>query len=202
MKFIAWRCFLSIVLCLLMHVSFSQKFMHGAGTGVFVNLSPLIKPSIPTILTYSPRINFIETSALSVSAGIPFSVGFGTTYYTNYNTSNGMEVENSATYIINIPAMVNLNVGAGSSKLSEKRVGFFIGGGVAYQYGQYVLDEYNGVTNVYPKVKQTSLGPAGNIGIRFAVGKHQKNIEAKFSYMRSLREDKVSALGIMALFNF
>jgi hypothetical protein len=196
------RFILSTLFCLLLHASYSQKFMHGAGTGVFINLSPFTQPAIPTVLIYSPRINFFETNALSVSAGIPFSVGFGTTYYTNYYSANGLDVENTTTYVINIPAMINLNIGAGSSKQTEKRFGFFIGGGVSYQYGRYVLDEYNGVTNEYPKVKETSVGPAGNIGLRFAVGKHQKNIEAKFSYMRSLKEDKISALGIVALFNF
>ncbi|MCC6289940.1 MAG: hypothetical protein IT249_18840 [Chitinophagaceae bacterium] len=185
-----------------MQASYSQKFMHGAGTGVFINLSPFIKPAIPTVLTYSPRVNFLETSTLSVSIGVPFSIGFGTTYYTNYYSLNGLSIENTTTYVINIPAMVNLNIGAGSSKQAEKRFGFFVGGGVAYQYGRYVLDEYDGVTNEYPKVKETSIGPAGTIGLRFAVGKHQKNIEAKFSYMRSLKEDKISALGIVALFNF
>lgn len=98
--------------------------------------------------------------------------------------------------------MINLNIGAGSTRHNEKRFGFFLGGGYAYQYGKYVLDEYNGVTEEYPKVKETSWGPAGNIGVRFSVGKHQKNIEAKLSYMRSLKQDKTSALGITALFNF
>lgn len=174
------RLLLSIVFCLLMHASFSQKFMHGAGTGVFINLSPFIQPAIPTVLTYSPRINFVETNALSVSAGIPFSIGFGTTYYTDYYSSNGLDVENTTTYVINIPAMVNLNIGAGSSKQTEKRMGVFVGGGFAYQYGRYVLDEYNGVTNEYPKVKETSIGPAGNIGLRFAVGRHQKTLRQSF----------------------
>lgn len=193
---------LFVVACLSAAFCFSQSFMHGAGVGVFINLGPFIKPAIPTVLTYSPRINFVETNSLSVSAGIPFSIGFGTTYYTNYYSSNELEVENTTTYVINIPAMINLNVGAGSSRQAEKRFGFFVGGGFAYQYGSYVLDEYNAVREEYEKVKETSVGPAGNIGLRFAVGKHRKNIEAKFSYMRSLKEDKTSALGIVALFNF
>lgn len=196
------RLKLSILFCLLVQTSFSQKFMHGAGTGVFINFSSGIEPAIPTVLSYAPRINCFENGDLSVSAGIPFSIGFAISDYADFNSSPGLDMESIFTYVINIPAMVNLNIGAGASKQTTKRFGVFIGGGFAYQYGRYVLDGYDAYTGGHTTVNESSLGPAGNLGLRFAVGRHQKNIETRLSYMRSLKEDRTSAIGIVALFNF
>ncbi|MCO5236676.1 MAG: hypothetical protein M9933_10455 [Chitinophagaceae bacterium] len=196
------RLILTALFFLLIQSSFSQKFMHGVGTGVFINFSPFIETDAPTVLTYAPRINFFENDNLSLSAGVPLSAGFGSGGYTDYSSSSDFDVESYFTYVINIPAMVNLNVGAGSSKRTEKRFGFFIGGGLAYQYGRYALNDYDAVTGEHIKVNESSVGPAGNLGLRFAVGKRQKNIEARLSYMRSLKEDHISAMGVVALFNF
>lgn len=197
------RIILFSVCFMILHESFSQQFMHGAGTGVFFNSSPFIRPSVLTVVTYSPRVNFIETKSLSVSAGIPLSVGYGWTYnLKKYYTNNYNQSKNNSAFIVDIPVIINLNMGAGSTKQNEKRFGFFIGGGLAYQYGTYFLAQYDPYTGWYSKINKISLGPAGNMGIRLAVGKHQKNIEAKFSYMRSLKKDETSVLGITALFNF
>ena len=99
---------------MILHESFSQQFMHGAGTGVFFNSSPFIRPSVLTVVTYSPRVNFIETKSLSVSAGIPLSVGYGWTYnLKKYYTNNYNQSKNNSAFIVDIPVIINLNMGAG-----------------------------------------------------------------------------------------
>lgn len=193
--------FFSFFFIILAHTSLGQKFMHGAGTGVFINFGTGINKSMPTILTYCPRINIVDRENFSVSSGLPFSLGFGSDY--NLNSQNGVtDVSSSTTFIINVPAMFNINLGAGASKLSTKRTGFFAGAGFAYQYGSYASKFFNNATNEYEKFNSDAWGPAANIGIRFAVGKRQKNIEARVSYMGSVTEHKISAVGIAALFNF
>ena len=101
----------------------------------------------------------------------------------------------------NLPLMVNVNLGAGSSKDCEDRFGFFIGGGFDYHFGtQTVYDDYYEESS---SKSGSTYGPAGNIGFRFAVGSHQKNIEARLSYMKGLKENyKADIYGLAALFNF
>jgi hypothetical protein len=56
-----------------------QSFMHGAGLTIFVISPRNGDVSVGEGFTYFPRFNFIETEALSVSAGIPLSVGLTAT---------------------------------------------------------------------------------------------------------------------------
>jgi len=192
---------LSFLLIILAGTTSAQKFMHGVGTGVFINSGTGIHNSVPTILTYSPRINMVDRENFSVSVGLPFSVGFGSDYNL-YSQNGSTEINSATTFAINVPLICNVNLGAGASKSSTKRTGFFAGAGFAYQYGSYVSRLYNNTTSEYVKFNADAWGPAANIGIRFAVGRKQKNIEARVSYMGSVTEHKISAIGIAALFNF
>ncbi len=175
--------------------------MHGAGLGASINFGSQINKSIPSILTYSPRLNIVDRENMSVSAGVPLSFGFGSDYNLNYENGSA-DVSNTTTFVVNVPLMFNINLGAGATKSATKRVGFFAGAGFAYQYGSYASQYYDYDNNEYLKFNTETLGPAANIGMRFAVGKKQKNIEGRFSYMGSITAYKISAIGIAALFNF
>ncbi|MES1217603.1 MAG: hypothetical protein ABUT20_18995, partial [Bacteroidota bacterium] len=109
--------------------SYSQSFMHGAGIGIFVASSKGSDEQISGTFSYSPRFNFLETDALSVSVGIPVNFGFSGSYSSDYNSYYGSETNNTLGFMINAPLMLNLNVGAGSSTETESRFGFLVGGG-------------------------------------------------------------------------
>lgn len=149
--------------------SFSQSFMHGAGVSIFI---PKIKASDIAAyggFTYSPRINFLETESLSLSAGIPLSVATSGSY--SYNSRGAYATEsNSLRFMFNAPLIINLNVGAGSTKETESRFGFFVGGGFGYHYGDFytiVEDEYG--YSYEGDASFATYGPASNAGIRIAV---------------------------------
>ncbi|MCC6288332.1 MAG: hypothetical protein IT249_10645 [Chitinophagaceae bacterium] len=185
---------------------FSQSFMHGVGVGMPIVDFPKVGINAGFALTYEPRLNFVETEALSVSISIPVSIGFTGSKGRNTFTF----ISSSDTYILNFmlnaPAIINLNVGAGSTKENNKRFGFFVGGGFGYHYGGYSLENENADSffqfTTYTKKYGSSFGPAGNLGLRFAVGSHQKNIEARLSYMKAISESKTAVYGVAALFNF
>jgi len=177
---------------------FSQSFMHGVGTGVFVEKSKGYDPVATAIFTYSPRINLTESDFMSLSVGIPLTVGLSV----NYQSGNYYSEETGGfNFMANLPLMLNVNLGAGSSKEYEDRFGFFLGGGFGYHFGtQTVYDDYYEGSS---SKTGSTYGPAGNIGFRFAVGSHQKNIEARLSYMKGLKENyQADVYGLAALFNF
>ena len=122
----------------------------------------------------------------------------------SYNSMNGYSSEsNTLSFMFNAPLIINLNVGAGSTKENEKRFGFFVGGGFGYHYGHFNViktDEYGSI--YVGDATLTTYGPAANAGFRIAVGSHQKNIETRFNYMKGMNEGKPSIFGMAALFNF
>lgn len=183
--------------------SFSQSFMHGAGVGIFVLTSPGSDPTGAFALSYSPRFNFVETGGMSLSVGVPINLGISGSYYAEYNSYYGGYENNTLKAFINAPAMFNLNVGAGSTKENESRFGFFFGGGYGLHYGDigktYVDDYgYESVAKNYT----ASYGPAGNAGVRIAVGSHQKNIEIRLSYMKVKKDARLNVYGANVYFNF
>ena len=98
--------------------------------------------------------------------------------------------------------MMNLNIGAGSSKENESRLGFFAGAGYGLHWGNYgtvITDEY-GYQHTEDKYAG-KFGPAGNAGLRIAVGSHQKNIEIRLSYMR-IKQGSTNVYGVNTYFNF
>lgn len=179
--------------------------MHGAGIGIPVADVPNAGVYTGFAFTYAPRVNFVETEALSVSIGIPMSIGFTESKTHGTFTVGGSSDTYIPHFMLNAPAIINLNMGAGSTKENRKRFGFFVGGGFGYHYGGYSQeDEYadNILFTTYTKKYSSSFGPAGNIGLRFAVGRHQKNIEARLSYMKSISQNTNTVYGVAALFNF
>lgn len=190
-----------VIACLSVNTCFSQSFLHGAGVSVFVSKVQATDIAAYGGFTYSPRINFLETESLALSAGIPLS--FGTSGSYSYNSRTGYDSENSLRFMFNAPLIINLNVGAGSTKENESRFGFFVGGGFGYHYGNFndiKTDEYG--YSYENDAAFATYGPAGNAGIRIAVGSNQKNIEARLSYMKGMNQSKPSIFGMAALFNF
>ncbi len=190
------KIILFLALSLSTGTAFCQSFMHGAGITVLVNSSAGVNVSYAEGFTYSPRFNFIETEKLSVSAGIPLSIGvsssISTSAYYDENTSIG--------FVLNAPLIINLNMGRGSTKDNiESKFGYFVGAGFGYHHGDFLVDDVNnGVTTQ----STNTFGPAANGGIRMGVGSKHKSIEVRFSYMKGLNSSKPNVFGIAGIFNF
>jgi len=181
---------------------FSQTFTHGVGVAVFVTTAKGGNAAVAEGFTYSPRYNFLENEDFSLSVGVPLSVGISGSYSSNYNSYSGSTTDNTLGFMANIPLIVNFNFGAGSSD-NESRFGFFIGGGAAYHYGKYNVDSVDTYGDGYTyQATINGIGPAGNVGVRFGVGRGTHNVEAKLTYMKSLDNSKANIFGIGALFNF
>src|SRR5271154_6393611 len=102
-----------ILLFFISAFGFSQSFMQGAGVAIFVANVNNSDPAVVAGLTYSPRFNFVEMENMSVSVGVPLTAGVSAYY-------NSMDDENSSlSFMVNVPLMINLNVGAGSTKENE-----------------------------------------------------------------------------------
>ena len=194
------KIILSILVSCSALIAFPQSFMHGAGVTIMVGTASGGKASVSGGLTYSPRFNFMETESLSLSVGVPLSVGINGSY--SYSSYGGEE--NTIGFLFNAPLMLNLNLGAGSTKDNESRFGFFVGGGFGYHHSDFNIDTYDQYGyEVENSESINTFGPAGNAGFRIAVGSHQKSIEVRFSYMKGLEAVyKPNIFGVAALFNF
>lgn len=189
--------------------AFSQSFQHGVGLGFFIDKieEEYIDPRVNFSVLYNPRFNFVETQSLSVSVGIPITIGFSGSYEAGYNSYDGGYEENTLGYMFNAPVMLNLNLGGGSSKKSNKLFGGFIGGGYGiyssnstdvYHYDYELGEEY------MTSAGGSTFGPAANAGVRFGVGRlnHKKSVEVRLSYFRGTTNYKINVFGLNAGFNF
>lgn len=182
----------------------SQTFLHGAGVGFAVANSKTAGQDAKVFGTfhYYPQVTFVESETYSVSAGIPLTVGLSGSYSANFSSRGDSYEENSLLAMLQMPLMVNFNGGAGSTKETEQRFGYFIGGGFGYHSTGigYYTDEFG--NELDGKQYSKGFGPAANAGVRFAVGSNQKNIEVRFSFMKGLKDAKPSVFGLNAAFNF
>jgi hypothetical protein len=199
------KLFLVAAACVASASAFSQSFQHGVGVGIYVDKIKDLDPRANFAFTYNPRFNFVETESMSVSIGIPLSVGFSGSYEANYSTYGDNYENNTLGYMISAPLMLNLNLGGGSSKMCKKRFGGFIGGG----YGYYLTNKTNytiydadfNETNV--EAGGSTMGPAANAGVRWGVGyKRRKSVEVRLSYFRGTTNYKIDVYGVGAAFNF
>jgi hypothetical protein len=189
------KILLFVVVYMVSVSAFAQRFQHGIVGGVFFSHKENVQNETLWGLTYSPRIVFIETAQLSVSVGLPLTVGEG---LGGYNDSTGLN-DTHTSFMLNVPVIVNLNIGAGSSWLNKGRVGAFVGGGYAYHYS--VTPDKVSFQNeliVVAKGGSRSLGPVANAGLRFRVGKRGQNMELRFSYFKT----KMDLYGIQLGYNF
>lgn len=182
--------------------AFSQSFMHGAGLAIIGGNNGTGKNTdfhIGEGLTYSPRFNFLETETMSVSVGIPLTVGITISTDTyDYYSDNG-----SVGFVANVPLIVNLNMGRGSTKENTKKFGYFFGAGFGYHHGDFIGDFYDDAGFWYTDTYSTNtFGPAANAGVRIGVGRKHRNIEIRLSYMKGLNDNKPNVYGLGCLFNF
>lgn len=196
---------LFLILFFITSTVFCQTFMHGAGVTVLVGSAKGSDVKVAECLTYFPRINFLETETLSVSVGIPLSIGVSTnTSYYN-NSSSGVYDSNplSIGFVANVPLIVNLNMGRGSTKENRDRYGYFVGAGFGYHHGNFKTTKTNSSGYYYTGVETINFfGPAANAGVRIGVGRAHRNIEIRFSFMKDLNENKANIFGIAGGFNF
>jgi hypothetical protein len=177
---------------------FSQTFMHGVGVTVMGSSSNTFSNYVASGFTYSPRVNFIENENLSVSVGIPLTVAIAIGLGNDYYSTGGFYTDASSVgIVVNVPLVVNLNMGRGSTKENRQKFGYFFGGGLAFHHGDFIDDYSDDGTSTV-----NAFGPAANTGIRFGVGRKHKNIEVRFSYMKGLNESKPNIFGVAGLFNF
>jgi hypothetical protein len=179
---------------------FSQSFMHGAGLSIFVATASGGSAAVNGGLTYSPRFNFIEQEDLSVSVGIPFTIGVSGSYSSSYNSNYGSSTSNTLSVMVDAPLLVNLNMGCGSSKENSSRFGYFVGAGFGYHYGTYNLSDVLNDEDVTTKF--SAYGPAADAGVRFGIGRGTHNIEVRLQYMKGINDTKANIFGVSSLFNF
>ena len=194
------KIILSITLLCAICSGYSQSFMHGAGIGFFVGTTSAAtgEVAVAGTFTYSPRFNFIETEALSVSAGIPLSVGITGSY--SYDSYNGEQ--NTLGVILSAPLIFNLNMGRGSTKENTSKFGYFAGAGYGYFHGDFYQLWTDGYSEYLVTRTANVHGPAANAGVRFGVGRKHRNIEVKLSYMKGINDAKPNIFGLHGLFNF
>ncbi len=198
------RNLLTLFLCVFaVSGAFCQSFMHGAGLNIIVATAPGGKAAVNEGLSYSPRFNFIEQEDMSVSVGVPFTLGASFSYNASYNSYSGSNSSSSFSFMANVPLIINLNMGAGSTKEAESRFGYFVGGGFGYHYGNFnISDALDMSGEGYVEHKTSTIGPVGNAGIRFAVGSGSHNVEVRFQYMKGINDVKPNIFGAGAAFNF
>ncbi|MGN6492209.1 MAG: hypothetical protein ACTHLE_09460 [Agriterribacter sp.] len=199
------KTLISLIFVIVVQQVSSQTFLHGAGVGLMASdpaVTSVYGTKVFFTLHYYPQVTFMETETYSVSAGVPLTVGLSGSYNASYSSRGDSYEENSLLAVMQVPLMVNFNGGAGATKESEQRFGYFIGGGFGYHSTGigYLTDEFG--NELDGKKYSKGFGPAANAGIRFAVGSNQKNIEVRFSYMKGLKDAKPSMFGLNAAFNF
>ena len=186
---------------------FCQTFMHGVGITVIGSTTGQGSNSdigFGEGFTYFPRVNFIETESLSVSVGIPLSVGISAKDPETDQLNGNAYLTSSIGFLLNAPLLCNLNMGRGSTRENRKKFGYFVGAGFGYHHGDFITGNiYDPNTNTYRSAySSNTYGPAANGGVRLGVGKQHKNIEIRLSYMKGLDESKLNIFGLAGAFNF
>ena len=77
----------------------SQHLKHGVGLNILVATADGGKSSVDGGFTYSPRLSFVEGDDMSVSVGIPMTVGVSGSYSSNYNSSSGSSSTNTLSFL-------------------------------------------------------------------------------------------------------
>lgn len=200
------KIILSLVLFFSASTVFCQTFMHGVGITVIGSTTARGGNSdigFGEGFTYFPRLNFVETEALSVSVGVPLVLGISAATGTTYDQYGYAYDNASVGFVLNAPLIVNLNMGRGSTKENTKKFGYFFGAGFGFHHGDFLSDMYDPNTGTYiDSYSSNTYGPAANAGIRLGVGKRHKNIEVRFSYMKGINENKPNIFAVAGAFNF
>lgn len=204
------------VACLTGITTFSQSFMHAIGISTFIDHTSRMRNVVSAAITYSPRFNLMETKKMSVSVGIPLSVGgsggsgggsegyyVGDDYY-YYDDNDDSGPKTKGRWMVDVPVIINLNFAGLSSKINENKFGFFVGGGFGYHYGPVNLEHVDRNGNHYTdSTMQNSYGPIGNLGMRIKLSKRtHEGIDIKFSYMKSVSKRQPDIYGVAVMYAF
>ena len=195
------RLFILLVFSFAIQTAFSQKFMQGVGLSVMLGTTKK-DLAVAGGITYMPRYNFFENKKYILTVDMPLTLGLSDGTSTTLDLVNGIVTKNSPVFTVNVPLFVNINTGRGSNKENRKRFGYFLGLGYGYHHGAFYINLYQYGTS-FPNSKTLDItGPVTNAGIRIGVGKRQRNIELRFSYMKGLNEMKPNIFGISGGYNF
>lgn len=191
------------IVCLLLTFCFLNKggaqFYQQLGAGVFIgtgktHADSVVGSSKPAYAVYGafyfPRINVLENKSVSVGFSAPITAGISATNNGGSRIGFGFD----------LPLMVDLSVGAGSSDKAESLVGGFIGAGFglthADQKNNYSAPGWTGVE----RYKGTSFGPVVHTGFRYA---HYKwDFTIRLFYKKGLEEQKFQTFGIAGSTSF
>lgn len=187
------KLFFSMLVICISGAGHAQTFMQGVGINIMLQSTSGYSTNPVGAIMYSPRVSFMETETSSLSVGIPLSFGVSGSYSSQNYGSNSLGL------MFDAPLMFDYNYGAGSTKEAEDKFGFFGGVGFGYHSNEYVVSDMYGSNYT---AKMSGWGPVGNAGVRIGVGHGSHNIEARFSYMKTMDDSKSNVIGIGGLFNF
>ena len=178
---------------LFLGVSGHAQFYGEWGVSIFYGLSHLPNGTAtemkkPSLLGYGlfayPRINIFQFENQSLSLGAPSTIGINAS-----SNGGGSEVG----LAVDLPLMVSVNFGAGSSKNNEFSFGGFIGGGFGYTYTnqKYTYSGLGWSASEY--FKGRSYGPVLEAGLRMKISKQLWFI--RFSGKLGLEAEKFRTFG-------
>ncbi len=185
--------FIAFVVCT---VSQAQSFMHSGGVNFLIMNAKINnftgKYSLTmafTNLTYFPRFNLLETEGSSISVGVPVGAGMG--------VSSGTGMGDASIYWgLDLPAVIDYNIGKKSTLDNEQNFGGYFGGGFGY-----TLTNWSDGSSTE---KINSYGPILRGGVRF--GKFDNNPDVSIciglTYKIGLETEKFKTYGIQVLADF
>ena len=159
-----------------------MQFHHGVGANYLINIKKGATGSAVE-LVYHPRLTFAHSDNMSVGAGIP--LGFGFQFQASSFGGSG------GALLIDLPAMLDLNFGHGSSADNDKSVGGYVGVGFRYIY-ERIFGDFGGSAQI--------SGPGMLGGIRFNT-KNDLSFGVGVNYAYNL-EGKSNVIGFGAMYNF
>ncbi|HEX6333550.1 MAG TPA: hypothetical protein VFZ78_04930 [Flavisolibacter sp.] len=153
--------------------SVNAQFNQSGGAGLILGLGNVPKyvtfdADRPWFLTstisYYPQFNIMESGNAAISIGTPVSIGLST-----YEASSTAD-EDGIMFLADLPVMVDLKLGTGSTRDNTSKYGFFFGAGFGYTYTTREYQYFNPSIGAVDQVKGVSYGPMTHIGVNFALG--------------------------------
>ncbi|RFS22729.1 hypothetical protein DVR12_13120 [Chitinophaga silvatica] len=180
------KAVLLLLSCCTYSIASSQHLMYAIGSSYFIDHANHSKGITSSSIAFSPRYNITEHDYYSLSVGLPINIG-AVIDLRSSEDSYDYNYTDKIRMLIDVPVILNFNLGAISSAENTQKVGGFVGAGMAYHLGpvtkirkgQNGIDDYNPTT-------QGSAGPVINAGIRLNIRQAGINgLEIKGTYMKS-----------------
>ncbi len=168
----------------------AQKMFHSIGPNLSVtNIGYDYYPYVT--FSYTPRLNFYEKKNYSVSVGMPVNAGL-LLFSSPGSESDWFYWEG---YLVSVPAVINVNWGAGATRESSQKTGFFAGAGLGYLYRSFDNGDYSAVNG---------LAATANTGLRISAGRRRsprkKHVEFRFSFTQPMQKMREHVIGFHVLF--